>query len=147
MDPADRAQLIKEHCVPIGTVSQNGTVGRSTFHLIAHLRARRLRWLGHILQLPETELLKQIVMKVAWPRRHAHPGGIFMDAPPTASQDDTLAIGELHYLAGNHHTEWGRDNCLKWRQCVASLIPAEQRSAPVPKHASFFAMGTLLIFL
>jgi ribonuclease HI len=57
-----------------------------------------------------------------------------MDAPPTASQDDTLAIGELHYLAGNHHTEWGRDNCLKWRQRVASLIPAEQRSAPVPKQ-------------
>jgi hypothetical protein len=124
VDPADRAQLIKEHCVPIGTVSQNGTVGRSTFHLIAHLRARRLRWLGHILQLPETELLKQIVMKVAWPRRHAHPGGIFMDAPPTASQDDTLAIGELHYLAGNHHTEWGRDNCLQPQQPSGATLYA-----------------------
>jgi hypothetical protein len=43
-EPAERAQLIKEFCTPIGTVSQSGTVGRSTFNLIAHLRAWRLRW-------------------------------------------------------------------------------------------------------
>jgi hypothetical protein len=58
-----------------------------------------------------------------------------MDAPPTANlTDDTLAVGELHYLAENHDTEWGRDNCLKWRQRVASIIPADQRTTPVPRR-------------
>jgi hypothetical protein len=48
------------------------------------------------------------------------------------SPDDTLVFDALHYLVGNHVTEWFRDNCFVWRQRVASLIPADQRSAPVP---------------
>lgn len=137
VEPADRAKLISEFCVNAGTVSKSGIVGRCNYDLIAHLRARRLRWLGHILRLPQTELLRQIVEKISWPKRHKQPGGIFMDAPPTSratSQDDTLAFGELHYLAGNHTTEWGRENCFKWCQRVASLIPADQRTKPVPQY-------------
>ena len=75
--------------------------GRCNYDLIAHLRARRLRWLGHILRLPETELLRQIVEKLSWPKRHKQTGGIFMDAPQTTSQDNKLAFGELTRLAGN----------------------------------------------
>jgi hypothetical protein len=66
--------------------------------------------------------------------RHKQPGGIFMDAPQTTSLDDKLAFGELHYLAGNHTTEWGRENCFKWCQRVASIIPADQRTTPVPLY-------------
>ena len=96
----------------IGTVSKSGINGRCNYDLIAHLRARRLRWLGHILRLPETELLRQIVEKLSWPKRHKQIGGIFMDAPQTTSQDNKLAFGELTRLAGNHTTEWGRENCI-----------------------------------
>jgi hypothetical protein len=47
-----------------------------------------------------------------------------MDAPPTANlTDDTLAFGELHYLAGNHDTEWGRDNCLRGAASHAQPAP------------------------
>ena len=64
-----------------------------------------------------------------------------MDAPQTTSQDNKLAFGELNRLAGNHTTKWGRENCFKWRQSVALLIPAGQRTTPVPQYYSDRCLG------
>jgi hypothetical protein len=50
------------------------------FDLVAKLKARRLRWLGHVLRMPETSLLRRVVL------RHGNidlaEGSIFDDAPP-----------------------------------------------------------------
>jgi hypothetical protein len=55
--------------VSLGTTSASGISGKRTYDLVAHLRAQRLRWLGHILRLPQTELLHEIVKHVAFNQR------------------------------------------------------------------------------
>jgi hypothetical protein len=64
--------------VSLGTTSASGVSGKRTYDLVAHLRAQRLRWLGHILRLPQTELLHEIV-KHRWggPEAKALSGVVF----------------------------------------------------------------------
>ena len=72
------------------------------FDLVAALRVRRLRWVGHILRKDETALIRQVLLRF----NQIYPeglleGSLLMDAP----SDN---VSELVELAGSHgdHTEW-----------------------------------------
>jgi hypothetical protein len=64
------------------------------FDLVAKLRARRLRWLGHTLRLGEENLLRRVLTRGATPK----VGSVLADEalPPHSS------VEELAALAGNH---------------------------------------------
>ena len=67
---------------------EEATVTTTSFNIIAWIRARRLRWVGHILRLPprlnrstgekEPRLIKK-TLKVIYD--HQKPGDILMDVP------------------------------------------------------------------
>ena len=65
-----------------------------TFDLVTALRARRLRWLGHILRMPEERLIRQVALRQGTPATNkAIPaGGLFMDAPEHSTVPELLAI-------------------------------------------------------
>ena len=70
------------------------------------LRVRRLRWVGHVLRMDESRLLRQTLLKFNTIYPDGYPeGSILMDAP--AHTD----VGELTPMAGAHgpgnHNEWG----------------------------------------
>lgn len=60
-----------------------------TFDLVSHLRSRRLRWLGHILRMPEDRLLRRVVTQQSAPYRE---GSLFMDAPPHSSMVELVSL-------------------------------------------------------
>ena len=74
-----------------------------TFDLIAHLRARRLRWLGHILRLDPQRPTRQIVMSFAKPYSE---GSLLMDAPEHTS------LEELSEIASDR---------VSWRKLVRAI--------------------------
>ena len=60
-----------------------------SFNLLYHLRSRRLRWLGHILRMEDSRLLRAVVCSAQQP----YPAGsIFMDAPPHSSMDHLVKL-------------------------------------------------------
>lgn len=126
--PQQRADNIRTHSVALGSTSANGTIGKRQYDIVAHLRARRLKWLGHILRMPPTEQLRQVVIKLAWPAREKNPGSIFMDAPPHST------IGTLIALAGGHDSDEAEQRRFRWRQCTAELVPKTERTQPSPQH-------------
>ena len=83
------------------------------FDLVAKLKARRLRWLGHVLRMPETSLLRRVVLRHG--TTDLPDGTIFDDAPEHAS------LEELVELAGNHVTKLGKRRCAEWGMAVAKL--------------------------
>ena len=58
----DLTRRCKSYLVALGSTSANGTVGKRQYDIVAHLRARRPKWLGHILRMPQTEQLRQVVI-------------------------------------------------------------------------------------
>jgi ribonuclease HI len=84
-----------------------------TFDLVTALRARRLRWLGHILRMPEERLIRQVALRQGTPATNkAIPaGGLFMDAPEHSTVPELLAI------AGDRE---------KWRAFVNKLAKGEE---------------------
>jgi ribonuclease HI len=81
--------------------------------LVAKLKAWWLRWLGHVLRMPETNLLWRAML---WHGTTGLPEGtIFDDAPEYASLD------ELVELADNHDTKLGKRRCAKWGAMVVAL--------------------------
>ena len=58
------------------TKKEEATQATTTFNIIAWIRARRLRWVGHILRLPDTRLIKQ-TLKVIFDNQQ--DGDILMD--------------------------------------------------------------------
>ena len=72
------------------------------------LRKRRLRWLGHILRMDDTRLVRRVVMSIVKPYPE---GSIMMDAP----QHDS--IEELVEMAGGH----GYENHHAWSKLVDDL--------------------------
>ena len=72
------------------------------FDLVAALRVRRSRWLGHILRKDESALIRQVVLRFNEIYPEGLPeGSLLMDAPCDN-------VSELVELAGNHgdHAEW-----------------------------------------
>ena len=69
------------------------------------LRVRRLRWLGHVLRMPEERRLRQFVLKFDTIYPDGYPeGSILMDAPSHSN------VAELVPMAGQHgpgqHKDW-----------------------------------------
>ena len=83
------------------------------FDLVAKLKARRLRWLGHVLRMPETSKLRRVVLRHG--TTDLPEGTIFDDAPEHAS------LEELVELAGNHVTKLGKRRCAEWEVAMAAL--------------------------
>ena len=73
------------------------------YDLVAELRVRRLRWVGHILRKEESCLVRQVLLKfnVIYPKGYPE-GSLLMDAPRHES------VSELIEFAGTHeeHTGW-----------------------------------------
>jgi hypothetical protein len=82
------------------------------FDLVAKLRARRLRWLGHTLRLREESLLRRVLTRGATPK----VGSVLADEalPPHSS------VEELAALAGNHVTE-GKQRAAAWGAMCAAV--------------------------
>ena len=78
-----------------------------TFNLIKWIRARRLKWLGHILRLPEERFISKATRTIY---DHRQIGDLLMDAPDTTNWD------ELRKYAANRE---------QWRVRVRRLKPAK----------------------
>ncbi len=65
-----------------------------TFDLVATLRARRLRWLGHILRMPDHRLVRRVALRQGTPATNSeYPAGtLFMDAPTHSSVDELVKM-------------------------------------------------------
>ena len=88
-----------------------------SFDLIARLRARRLRWAGHILRLEEDSLLRRVLMAQAEQElaEGRSEGALLMDAPVFSS------LEELVEAAADR---------TAWRKAVTALLP---KTAPRKK--------------
>jgi hypothetical protein len=60
------------------------------FDLVAKLKARWLRWLGHVLRMPETSLLRRVVMRHG--TTNLPEGSIFDDAPEHAALERNTVV-------------------------------------------------------
>ena len=67
-----------------------------TFNVLMQIRATRMSWLGHILRLPDTRMIKQAVKQQYAMRSE---GDILMDAPGTESWEELCEIAKKR-------TEW-----------------------------------------
>ena len=89
------------------------------FNMVGHLRVRRLRWLGHVLRMDESRLLRQVLLKfnVIYPNGYPE-GSILMDAPSHEK------IRDLIPRAGDHgpgnHNEW--DNIVSELKVTLGVV-------------------------
>jgi ribonuclease HI len=88
-----------------------------TFDLVGFLRAGRLRWVGHVIRLPEHRLLRKVMLRHVEGGRK--PGSIMMDVPTGLSE------AQLIDLAGTH----GPDGHLEWDNLVRKLQGKTPRAA------------------
>ena len=75
------------------------------FDLVAMLRVRRLRWLGHVLRMDESRLQRQVLLKfdIIYPDGYPE-GSILMDAPAHNNIRDLIPKAGAH--GPGNHTEW-----------------------------------------
>ena len=74
-----------------------------TVDILKMLKARRLRWVGHVLRAKETNLVRQVLMEMEQPYS---PGSVLMNAPKHKS------MAELVEMANNRE---------EWRKMVRGL--------------------------
>eukprot|EP01048_Picozoa_sp_COSAG05_P006899 COSAG05_NODE_467_length_9529_cov_27.560976_5_plen_157_part_00 len=72
--------------------------------IVGILRPRRLKWLGHVLRMPEDKLICRVMLRHEAP----YPAGS-MQANEAVPEHESLA--ELVELAGNHETPEGTRWC------------------------------------
>ena len=98
-----------------------------TYDLLAALRYRRTRWLGQILRLEESRLLRQMAMsmEVRPMVERKSRGSLLMDAPPHENME------ELADMAGSKDSEEGAEKMRQWHlaQWGSSVCGAPHRSA------------------
>ena len=64
--------------------------GDPEYDLTADLRVRRLKWVGHILRKPESELIRQVLLEFRTIYPDDYPDGtLLMDAPPHGAVSDS----------------------------------------------------------
>ena len=81
--------------------------------LVAMLRVRRLRWLGHVLRMPEERRLRRFVLMFNTIYPDGYPeGSIFMDAPAHIDVAELVPMAGLHG-PGRHNVWDGRVLKLK----------------------------------
>ena len=92
------------------------------FDLVALLRVRRLRWVGHILRQPESFLTRRVLMQFNTIYPEGYPeGSLLMDAPPHDR------VSELVELAGD------RADYTTWKLYVKALQERLANSARAAK--------------
>ena len=75
------------------------------FNLVAMLRVRRLRWVGHVLRMDESRLLRQTLLKFNTIYPDGYPeGSILMDAPAHSNIRDLIPMAGAH--GPGNHDEW-----------------------------------------
>eukprot|EP01050_Picozoa_sp_SAG11_P019541 SAG11_NODE_3128_length_2665_cov_1.692518_3_plen_407_part_00 len=92
--------------------------------LVGILTSRRLKWLGHVLRMPDTKLIRRVMM------RHEAPyeeGSILADE----AVPEHASLEELAELAGNHETEAGKRKCADWGVMCAALTGKSGQALPV----------------
>ena len=70
-----------------------------TVSVVGNLRVRRLRWLGHVLRLPEESLLRRVVLMehtrlLQEGRLDRVEGGLWMDAPEHSCVEEVQELAE-----------------------------------------------------
>ena len=68
---------------------QESTADTCTFNLLLWIRARRLRWLGHILRLQDERLVKQAIKHI---HGHRQDGDMLMDVDPSLSWEALVEL-------------------------------------------------------
>ena len=94
-----------------------------TFDLVGFLRAGRLRWVGHVIRLPEHRLLRKVMLRHVEGGRK--PGSIMMDVPPGLSEEQLIALAGDHGPGG--HKQW--DNLVRELHGKSPLAEPEQTKA------------------
>ena len=74
------------------SIHEEASIRSRTFDLVSTIRIRRLRWLGHILRMPDNRLVK-LAVKVQFEKGTA--GNITTDVP------DIMTFAELCTLAAD----------------------------------------------
>jgi hypothetical protein len=87
------------------------------FDLVAKLKAR-LRWLGHVLRMPETSLLRRVVL------RHGTT-----DLPEGTIFDDAPAAGSRQPAAGSRHHRPGLPRVFPEKRLELKSLKAEDLGA------------------
>ena len=83
------------------------------FDLVAKLRARRLRWLGHTLRTNKDKLLRQVLVRETTPKA----GSILTDE----ALPEFNSMEELAHLGGNHETKEGKQLAASWGAMCAEV--------------------------
>ena len=71
------------------SIQEEATDGTKTFDLLRWIRAHRLRWVGHILRMSETRLIKQALHTIF---DNHKDGDILMDIPRVKDWQDLQAL-------------------------------------------------------
>ena len=95
--------------------TQSYSVYSQSFNLVRHLRARRLRWLGHILRMKEGRLLRKVVCAKAQPYPE---GSIFMDTPRHSSMDRLIKLASNRKLWSAMVTRFKKTGVVNYRYLV-----------------------------
>ena len=101
-----------------------------TFDILKRLRARRLRWAGHILRSEESNLLRRVLLAEVRQDLEAGcgtDGGLLMDAPAYSSVEELLeSVGDRK----------------GWRLLISCLLPNKKKRVPkVKARAAAAATG------
>ena len=86
----------------------------TTFSIIPWIRARRLKWVGHILRLPDTRLISQTLQHIY---DNPQNGDLLMDIPPKPRD-------------GYSHLQKIADDREKWRDNVRKLKAIARKGIP-----------------
>ena len=110
------------------SIQEEATTGTRTFDLLRWIRARRLRWVGHILRMRDDRLIKQALHTIYDNRKE---GDILMDIPDTKDWQDLQAIA-------SHRKGWrARVHKIKPPDCSTHFTArATAESSPQTKTTS-----------
>ena len=71
------------------SIREEATIGTRTFNLVKWIRARRLKWVGHILRLEDSRMIKQ-ALQVIYDNRQE--GDILMDIPKHKTWQELVTV-------------------------------------------------------
>ena len=95
-----------------------------SFNLVAKVRAKRLRWLGHVLREGESHLVRRVLLGYIEDKANKYPeGSIMMDAPSHSSAQELIEIA-------SDKADWNVSvNAIDWK-------PKAKRKRKVDTNAS-----------
>ena len=99
-----------------------------TFDVVRAIRARRLKWVGHILRMTEDRMVQQALRYIADNRRE---GDLLSDTPPSFSWPElqSLAANRDAWRSMVHKLSHGNQVVVTINGALPSGIPSRQRPA------------------